>query len=182
MQLPHKSSRQELFNIFDQLGIKYTNFDHRPVFTVEDGEDIKSNIKGGHSKNLFLKDKNGDFFLICALGETQIKLNQIHKSLGCQRLSFGSEDFLWEKLGVRPGSVTLFSLINNRPPSLKLILDKAIFNHEIINFHPLLNNATTSIKTNDIAKFVKYWGGDAVIADFSNDIPNISLFDLENQI
>lgn len=175
----HKSSREEVFQILNQIGIEFENFEHRPVFTVEEGADIKANIKGGHSKNLFLKDKEGDFFLICALGETQIKLNQVHKSLKSGRLSFGSEEFLWEKLGVRPGSVTLFALINNRPPSLKLIIDKAIFENEIINFHPLLNNATTSIKTKDIGKFIKYWGGEAMIADFSTDIPNITKFGLE---
>lgn len=179
MQLPHKSSREEVFKILNNLDIDFENFDHRPVFTVEEGADIKANIKGGHSKNLFLKDKDGEFFLICALGETQIKLNQVHKSLQSARLSFGSEEYLWEKLGVRPGSVTLFALINNRPPSLKLIIDKAIFENEIINFHPLLNNATTSIKTKNIGKFVKYWGGEALIADFSSEIPNFSKMELE---
>ena len=172
--------RQQLFALFDDLGIEYKNHDHRPVFTVDEGHDIKKAIAGGHSKNLFLKDKDGEFFLICAIGETQIKLNQVHKAINSARLSFGSEEFLWEKLGVRPGSVTLFSLINNNPPSLTLILDNAIFEHEIINFHPLLNNATTSIKANDIAKFVKHWGGKAMIADFSSDIPNVKPFDLEN--
>jgi Ala-tRNA(Pro) deacylase len=175
----HKSTRAELLGLFDELGIKHQTFEHRRVFTVDDGEDIKKNISGGHSKNLFLKDKNGAFFLICALGDTQIKLNQVHKSLGCARLSFGNEEFLWEKLGVRPGSVTLFALINNRPADLKLVLDKAIFEHEIINFHPLLNNATTSISTRDIAKWLKYWGGESVIADFTHEIPLIENFGLE---
>ena len=175
----HKSTRQELFALLDKLGIEFENHDHRPVFTVEEGQDIKAKIAGGHSKNLFLKDKDGAFFLICALGETQIRLNQVHKSAGCARLSFGSEEFLWEKLGVRPGSVTLFSLINNNPPSLTLILDAAIFDNEIINFHPLLNNATTSIKSHDIVKFVKHWGGVVMIADFTTDIPTITPFNLE---
>lgn len=179
MQEPHKSSRAELFALFDNLGIWHKTHDHRPVFAVDEGEDIKKNIEGGHSKNLFLKDKNDDFYLICALGDTQIKLNQVHKTLGSARLSFGNEEFLWEKLGVRPGSVTLFSLINNKPPSLKLVLDKNIFKSDLVNFHPLLNNATTTIKVSDIAKFVKHWGGLVVIADFSSEIPHIEPFDLE---
>ena len=172
-----KITREELFALFDKLGINHETTHHRPVFTVEEGEDIKKSIKGGHSKNLFLKDKNGEFFLICALGETQIRLNQVHKAVGCARLSFGAEDKLYEILGVRPGSVTMFALANDTNKTLSLIIDKAIFQHEYVNFHPLLNDATTTIPVGDIVKFVRNWGGRVMVGDFSEDIPVMSELD-----
>lgn len=168
-----KVTREELFAILDNLGINHKTTHHRAVFTVDEGEDIKKSIPGGHSKNLFLKDKDGAFFLICALGETQIKMNHVHKAVGCARLSFGSEEKLYELLGVRPGSVCLFALANNVDKNLTLIIDKNIFKNPLINFHPLLNDATTTISTDDMIKFVKHWGGRAIIADFSTEIPTI---------
>mgnify|MGYP001582055591 CR=1 FL=1 len=174
-----KATREELFAIFDELGIAHKTMHHRRVFTVEEGDDIKSQIAGAHSKNLFLKDKNGVFFLICALGETSIKLNQLHKTIGCARLSFGTEDKLWEILGITPGSVTLFALINEKNHQISLILDKALFESESVNFHPLLNDATTTISRDDMLKFVKHWGGSVRIADFSHEIASIEVLPLE---
>jgi Ala-tRNA(Pro) deacylase len=169
----NKITRNELFDLLDSLGINHKTTHHRAVFTVDEGEDIKKAIAGGHSKNLFLKDKDGAYFLICALGETQIKMNHVHKAVGCARLSFGSAEKLYELLGVRPGSVCLFALANDKQNNITLILDKNIFKHQLVNFHPLLNDATTTISIEDMVKFVKNWGGKAIIADFSTDIPVI---------
>ncbi|KAF0115268.1 MAG: DNA-binding protein [Hyphomonadaceae bacterium] len=174
-----KATREELFALFDDLGIAHKTMYHRRVFTVEEGDDIKSQIAGAHSKNLFLKDKNGAFFLICALGETSIKLNQLHKAIGCARLSFGTEDKLWEILGITPGSVTLFALINDKAKRISLILDKALFESELVNFHPLLNDATTTISRDDMLKFVRNWGGFARLADFSHEVATIEVLPLE---
>lgn len=166
-------TRDKLFSLLNQLGIEHKTTYHRPVFCVKDGEDIKSAIPGGHSKNLFLKDKHSEYFLICALGDTVIKLNNVHKALGCGRLSFGSEEKLFEILGMTPGSVCLFALANDKEHQITLILDKRIFDNELVNFHPLLNDATTTISIEGMKKFVKYWGGRAIIADFSDAIPTI---------
>lgn len=168
---PEKASKEDLFSLFDEIGIKATTFEHRPVFTVEEGLDIKEKIKGGHTKNLFLKDKNGDFYLICALADSQIKLNQVHKAIGAARLSFGSEDMMWDLLGVRPGSVTLFSLINDKAKKISLIVDNALLGFDIVNFHPLLNDATTSISQSDMRRFIKNWGGRILVLDFSDELP-----------
>jgi len=176
-----KATREDLFALFDYLGIVHKTLDHRPVFTVEEGDDIKAHIAGAHSKNLFLKDKNGEFFLICALGNTPIKLNQLHKSIGAARLSFGTEEKLMEILGVTPGSVTLFALINDSARQISLILDKALFESDIVNFHPLLNNATTSISHADMLKFIKNWGGIARIADFSTESISVAAIYLETE-
>ncbi len=140
---------------------------HRPVFTVEDGADIKAALPGGHSKNLFLKDKKGKFILISALGSTRIKLNQLHKVLGCARLSFGNEDLLFEHLGVRPGSVTALALINDQPPQVRFILDAALMAYDIVNFHPLKNDATTALSSKDLVRFAEATGHAPHIVDFA---------------
>lgn len=165
------ATRAELFALFDRLGIVHHTLDHRPVFTVEDGADIKAAMPGGHTKNLFLKDKDGAFFLVCALGQTQVRLNQLHKTLGCARLSFGSEEHLLDLLGVTPGSVTLFALINDPARKVTLVLDEALLAAEPINFHPLKNDATTAISQADLAAFIRNWGGSVFRCDFSGELP-----------
>ena len=98
----------ELFARFDALGIKHVTHRHRPVFTVDEGRDLKASMPGGHTKNLFLKDKKGALFLISAISDTEIDLNAVSKLLGAGRFSFGSAERLMQHLGVEPGSVTLF--------------------------------------------------------------------------
>jgi Ala-tRNA(Pro) deacylase len=165
------ATRNNLFAHFDALGLTHTTMAHRPVFTVEDGIEIKAALPGGHTKNLFLKDKDGAFFLVCALGATQVRLNQLHKTLGCARLSFGSEEAMLDILGVTPGSVTLFGLINDGAQRVTLVLDDALLNSDPVNFHPLLNDATTSLSQSDMRKFVAIWGGTVFCCDFSGDLP-----------
>ncbi len=107
------ATRKDLFALLDRLGVAHNTLDHRPVFTVEEGADIKAAMPGGHTKNLFLKDRRGSLWLICALGETEIDLNALAKALGAQRFSFGSSELMIETLGVHPGSVTVFALMND---------------------------------------------------------------------
>lgn len=159
------ATRAQLFAFLDDLGIKHQTLDHRPIFTVEEGEDIKTTLPGGHTKNLFLKDKKGALLLISALSSTQIKLNQLHKALGCARLSFGRSELMEEVLGVSPGSVTAFALINDRAnteigqnPRVRFIVDQALLAHDIVNFHPLKNDATTAISTPDFHRFIAATG------------------------
>ena len=175
-----KATRQELFDLLDKIGICATTHEHRPVFTVEEGLDIKEKISGGHTKNLFLKDKDGEYFLICALADSQIKLNQVHKAINSARLSFGSAEAMWDILGVMPGSVTLFSLINDKTKRITLIIDKALNECEIVNFHPLSNDATTSISTQDMRCFIGNWAGKVMILDFSKELPQLVSYGLEN--
>ena len=160
------ATRQDLFARLDGLSIAHRTTDHAPIFTVEEGRDIKASMPGGHTKNLFLKDKTGRLFLICALGDTQIKINKLHPHLGCKRLSFGKPELLLEHLGVTPGSVTLFSVINDTAGAVTLVIDKALIDHKIVNFHPLLNDATTAISSADMIRFAKDTGHDPVIVDF----------------
>lgn len=161
-----EAQKADLFAFFETCGIAHTTHTHKAVFTVEESEDIKAHLPGGHTKNLFLKDKKGVYFLICALGNTQIPVNQLHKHLDCKRLSFGKPEALLENLGVTPGSVTLFALINDRTCNVQLILDKALFSHDVANFHPLTNTATTAITSADMLVFAKETGHNPIILDF----------------
>ncbi len=159
--------RKPLFELLDKFGIAHTTHEHEAIFTVEQGAHIKAKLPGGHTKNLFLKDKSGAVFLVCALGETKIPVNRLHKVLGCKRLSFGKPDLMIETLGVTPGSVTFFAIMNDRESRVQLVLDKALFDHEIVNFHPLENTATTAFAARDIETFAKATGHDPVILDFA---------------
>ena len=161
-------TREKLFSKLDELGIAHNTIDHDPVFTVEESASVKAKMPGAHSKNLFLKDKAGQFFLICAKSDTAIRLNKLHPHLGSKRLSFGKAEALLEKLGVTPGSVTLFSIINDTKQDVTLIIDQRLTEHDVVNFHPLLNDATTAISSDDMIKFATATGHNPVILDLAN--------------
>ena len=153
---------EDLYARFDALGIAYTTTKHRRVFTVEEGADLKAAMPGGHSKNLFLKDKKGVFFLLSALADTRIDLNAVSKLIGAGRFSFGDADLLMQHLGVTPGSVTLFALINDPRRNVRLILDEGLFGHDLVNFHPLSNDATTALSPADMLKFARDTGHEPI--------------------
>lgn len=165
---PHPNE-PTLYALLDELGVAHHTEEHRAVFTVADGTDVKAKLPGGHSKNLFLKDKAGDYVLVSALGSTTIKLNQLHKRIGTKRLSFGKADALLELLGVVPGSVTVFSVLNDSKNKVRLILDKALFDHEAVWFHPMRNTASTRITPQDIVTFAEATGHTPTLIDFSED-------------
>lgn len=166
------ATEDDLFALFDALGIKHTTTRHRPVFTVEEGADLKAQMPGGHSKNLFLKDKKGAIFLLCALGDTAIDLNAVSKVLGAGRFSFGSAERLKEYLGVEPGSVTIFALINDPERRVTLVLDEGLLAHDPVNFHPLKNDATTAISPADLLKFIASLGREPIRLSFDpNGVP-----------
>jgi Ala-tRNA(Pro) deacylase len=166
---PHPSE-PKLYALLDQLGIAHHTVEHRAVFTVEEGADVKAKLPGGHTKNLFLKDKAGQFVLISALGETQIRLNQMHKRLGTKRLSFGKSEALQDYLGVVPGSVTLFSVLNDTDANVRLVLDKALFDHAQVWFHPMRNTASTRIASAELLRFAEATGHPATVIDFSEGL------------
>lgn len=148
--------RDALYAFFRQIGMAYRTVDHRPLFTVEDGIEVKKTMAGGHSKNLFVKDKKGRLMLITALAETPIDLVALGKYLKCKgRLSFARAELMEEVLGVTPGSVTPFALIHDEQHRVDdIILDKALFDHDPVWFHPLENNASTAIAANDLLTFM----------------------------
>lgn len=152
------ATEADLFAHFDANGIAHATTRHPAVFTVAESADVKAIMPGGHTKNLFLKDKKGALFLLCAIAETKIDLNAVSKLIGAGRFSFGSGELLQEKLGVPPGSVTLFALINDPDQEVKLLLDDALYAQDPVNFHPLKNDATTAISPDGMARFVASLG------------------------
>jgi Ala-tRNA(Pro) deacylase len=158
----------DLYDRFESLGISWRTMEHDPVFRVEEGREIKAAMPGGHTKNLFLKDARGELWLISALGDSVIDLKTLHKVIGSGRLSFGKAELMHEVLGVTPGSVTVFALINDTSHRVRLVLDAGLFRHEIVNFHPLTNAATTAITSADLGRFVRALGYDPVVVDFAD--------------
>ena len=152
------ATEADLFAHLDAIGVTHATTRHRPVFRVEEGLDLKAQMPGGHTKNLFLKDKKGALFLLSAIADSVIDLNKLNKTIGAARFSFGSAELLQEKLGVTPGSVTLFSIINDPDQAVTLLLDDALYAHDPVNFHPLRNDATTAISPAGMTRFVSSLG------------------------
>jgi len=161
------AARESLLAYLDALGIAHHTVDHPPVFTVAEGEAIKAQMPGGHTKNLFLKDKKGALILISALQSTVIELKTLHHRLGCGRLSFAKPELLQEALGVTPGSVTAFAILNDPGGRVRFILDAALMAHDMVNFHPLRNDATTAVSSPDLLTFVRALGREPEILDFT---------------
>lgn len=160
------ASRADLFRFLDAHGIAHATTDHPPVFRVEDGRAIKADLPGVHTKNLFLKDARGRLWLICACGDTAVELKRLHPVIGSRRLSFGSEALLLETLGVRPGSVTVFALINDGERRVTPVLDAALFDADPVNFHPLSNDATTAVSRAGLLAFLDALGREPLVVDF----------------
>ncbi|MGX6646498.1 prolyl-tRNA synthetase associated domain-containing protein [Maricaulaceae bacterium MS644] len=161
------ASRADLLAFLDACGIAHRTVDHEPVFTVAEGDAIKADMPGGHTKNLFLKDKKGVLILISALQSTTIDLKTLHHRLDCARLSFGKPELLLQALDVTPGSVTAFAILNDPARRVRFILDAALMEQEIVNFHPLKNDATTAVSSSDLLSFVRALGREPEIFDFS---------------
>jgi Ala-tRNA(Pro) deacylase len=154
---------EDLFAFLDRLGIAHSTVTHPPLFTVEQSQSLRGQIPGGHNKNLFLKDKNGRLFLLVLLEEARIDLKALPALIGAGRLSFGSAERLREALGVEPGSVTPFALINDKDRRVTPVLDAAMMAHEVLNYHPLVNTMTTAIRAEDLVKFVAATGHSPLI-------------------
>lgn len=152
-------SRAELFTFLEYLEIKTTTREHAPVFTVEDGAECWADIPGVHCKNLFLRDAGRQNWLLVAPVQRRIDLKALPDRIGSRRLSFGSADRLWATLGVRPGSVTPFALLNDRQAqSVRVVLDAWMMQQPLLNFHPLENTATTTIAASDLRRFLEACG------------------------
>ena len=156
---------EQLFAFLDRLGIAHTTIEHRPLFTVDDGRDLHDSIPGLHCKNLFLKDKKGKLWLVVMPGDKRAKLTRLEKRIGAARLSFGKAELLDEALGITPGAVTPFALMNDTARRVTPVLDTDMMGHETINFHPLRNDASTAIRAEDLMKFIKALGHDPLLAN-----------------
>ena len=159
-------TRADLIAFLDSQGIDSTTYDHPAVFTVGESEAIKQDIPGAHTKNLFLKDARDQLWLISAEGHAQIDLKRLHTVIGSARLSFGKAELMAETLGVTPGSVTAFGLINDTGHRVRFVLDQTLAQADIVNFHPLTNTATTSVSGEGFRRFLAALGVEPLVVDF----------------
>ena len=153
------ASPDELFAYLDSLGIAHKTVTHPPVFTVEEARDLRGAVAGAHTKNLFLRDKKGTVFLVVAMENAVIELKSLHRVLGATgRFSFGSAELMRELIGVEPGSVTPFSVINDKTHRVTVVLDALMMEHEVLNYHPLVNTGTTTISREGLIAFLEATG------------------------
>jgi Ala-tRNA(Pro) deacylase len=147
---------EQLFAKLDALGIVYRTVEHPPVFTVEEAKSLRGELPGAHIKNLFLRNKKEEMWLVVALEDRQVDLKRLGEVLGAGRLSFGSPDRLRRYLGVEPGSVTPLSLINDTARVVQLAVDRGVENgagNGVVNVHPLVNTMTTAVAAADLLRF-----------------------------
>jgi Ala-tRNA(Pro) deacylase len=148
------STPDDLFRRLDELGIHYTTHSHQPVFTVEEARVMRGDVPGSHTKNLFVRDKKKRMWLLVCEQESDVRLRAVEEIIGSKRLSFGSPERLMHYLGVIPGAVNPFAIMNDRSGAVQVVLDRAIFAKDPVNFHPLVNSMTTAITKDDFLRFL----------------------------
>jgi Ala-tRNA(Pro) deacylase len=164
---PAPLTPEELFCRLDALGIAHRTHAHPPVFTVAEAARLRGSLPGGHCKSLFLKDKKGGLWLAVVLEELRVDLKRLAAHLAAPRFSFGGTALLWEALGVTPGSVTPFALANDAECRVVPVLDAAMLEQDPVNYHPLANDRTTAIASQDLLRFVAASGHVPRIVDFT---------------
>jgi Ala-tRNA(Pro) deacylase len=149
----------DLFAFLDSLDIPHTTKNHAPVFTVSESQSLRDEIPGGHTKNLFVKDKKDQYFVLTVEERATVDLKTVHKVIGASgRVSFGRPEKMMEYLGVVPGSVTVFGAFNDTGNNVTFVLDEELMACDVINGHPLSNDATTSVGRDDLVRFLEATG------------------------
>jgi Ala-tRNA(Pro) deacylase len=153
-------TQEELLAVLDQIGIAYTNHEHPAVYTVEEADLYHDGIDGAHSKNLFFKDRKKNLILVVTLSDKPINIKDVGNKINAKGLSFGKPELLTEVLGVIPGAVTPLAVINAENHTLRVILDEEMMENDLLNFHPIVNTATTTIASKDLVKFMEHCNQD----------------------
>ena len=169
---PLPTSASDLFKHLDGLRILYRLYQHPPVFTVAESEKIEHDIPGVHCRNLFLRDKKKNMYLLVVANDTEVDLKKLQDVIGSDRLSFGSADRLWEVLGVRPGSVCPFCIMNDKKKEVKLLLDADMMEGPIVNYHPMENHMTVGLTPAELLRFFDSIDREAHIVDLKPAAPD----------
>ncbi|MBO6518849.1 MAG: prolyl-tRNA synthetase associated domain-containing protein [Rhodospirillales bacterium] len=159
-------TKESLLEHLKHLGIESRTVTHPPVYTVDEAKAHRDDMPGGHTKNLFLKDKKGRMFLVTADEDRPVDLKALREKLGSKPLSFASADRLMANLGVEPGSVTPLAMINDEAGAVTMAIDGALLEHDLINVHPLVNTATTAMTPGDLIRFLEASGHAPLVIDF----------------
>ena len=144
----------ELIELLKKEKYEIKIHEHDALFTVEESKKLRGKIVGSHSKNLFLKNKKNDFFLLSCEEEDKIALKTISKSLGLGNTSFARQEYLQQYLKIKPGSVSPFALLNDKGGIVNFYLEQSLYESRFVNFHPLINTLTITIETNKFIKFM----------------------------
>lgn len=155
-----------------ELGVEYKLYHHEAVFTVAEGEKLDAGIPGTPCRNLFLRDKKKNNFLLVLQHATEVEIKKLPDIIGSDRLSFGSAERLWEYLGVRPGSVCPYSIINDTGNNVKICLDKSMMETDLVNYHPLVNTMTVGTTPQGLMRFIESCGHVPHIVDLSAAAPD----------
>ena len=162
-------SSDDLLNRLSELGIDHKTYQHLPLFTVEQSKSERGELEGSHIKNLFLRDKKRRMWLVTVEEEREVDLKALRLKLGAQgNLSFGSPDLLMEALGVPPGAVTPFAVINDPQGRVTFVLDRQVLHGNLVNAHPLRNDMTTAIASQSLLTFAEAEAHSPIILDFEN--------------
>lgn len=157
---------EDLFARLDALGVAHHTVSHPPLFTVDESKALRGTLDGGHCKSLFLKDKKGGLWLVVCQEDRRLDMKALSDVIGSARLSFGKPELMEAVLGVTPGSVTPFALINPSSQAVRVVLDAAMLrDHATLNYHPLTNRMTTAIASQDLQVFVTACGHAPLVAE-----------------
>lgn len=152
-----KENEQKVYDILDSLKIKYSKYEHKAIYTIEEANQLDIHIPGKHCKNLFLRNRKGDVHYLVIIHEAkQLNLKSLSIQIGSTSLSFASEERLNKYLGLKPGSVTPFGLINDTQKEVVVLIDKELTGKENISFHPNINTSTISISFADFERFLQF--------------------------
>ncbi len=163
---PAEDPSTKAFALLHRLGIRFTTLEHPPLHTVEESRALRGEIAGGHVKNLFVKDKGGNLFLITAEESAPLDLKTIDKVIGAKgRVSFASAEQLMAHLGILPGSVSPLALVNDSAGTVRFVIEKKLLDHAVLNVHPLVNTRTSSIATGDLLAYIDATGHAVSVLD-----------------
>lgn len=157
------ATEDDLFNLLNEIGVDTETARHPPVYTVEEAKAHRGDLPGAHTKNLFLKDKKGQLWLVVALEDRPVNLKDLRHRIGSAPLSFGKSELLLEILGIEPGSVTPFAVINDKEVRVRVVLDAEMMDAERLNYHPLTNTATTAITPEGLLAFLRACGHEPLV-------------------
>lgn len=167
----YKTSPETLMARLSALGVEFALHRHAPVFTVAESAAVEAHISGLHCRNLFLCDKKKAMYLVVLPNHVKVDMKKLGSVIGSDRLSFGSEDRLWTYLGVRPGSVCPFAVINDTHNQVKVIVEEGMMRAPTVNYHPLWNTMTVSLSPHGLLTFLRDCGHDPAILDLSAAAP-----------
>lgn len=160
--------KDDLIRILNDHGFEFFIKEHAPLFTVKDSKELRGQIEGAHSKNLFLKDAKANFFLISIEESASIDLKKTMQQIQSKKLSFAKPEYLQDILGIEPGSVSPFALLNDTKKQVKFYLDRSFLDSETVNFHPLINTATVNISPQNLIELIEKYHNPVNYIDLEN--------------